>query len=860
MKKLINPVLIPIITIGVYAMFHAWFEQCLTTLVVRPFLSKAIIAGNPAATAGYLMLVACCLGWIGKRLSKGYRYSSSTLTWIYVFCGLYIYYRFFSQVWIFSSFWGNVKALDFLLLLPILFAFPAIRQFIKGQKKPEGKEKKRFLRDDPTVIDKEKDVYERHRFMSEIKERILHTPRGEEESSFCIGVVGSWGSGKTTFLKTLQKELSSSKQVIQFDFNPWSKAGSGNLTEAFFNEFSYQLSKHTDSLQEEVERYAKILVGANPSSMIARAVQHLFPSVRWEQTSAEAAKKRISNAMKSLHKKVVVHIDDIDRLDHQEISEVFKLIRNSAGFPDVIYVIAFDKLQVEAALKKDFELNNRKYLEKILQVEFYLPPPKPDIVFHSLVEGLEQRLTKEEAKFLRSVLFESDLFSQASLYWIKSYFHHQRDVVRFLNQFDFHYDFVKGEVYLPDFLGMMVLRFRYPDFTIHFYRNQFKYLEYKEEMYYALGGEGELILARTTRKANEEWQTVLKKALESGIPAAGIEAGDMEPLNILEYVFQGPETLPLSQSPIIRTGPKHHLSIRFSEFFSRYFELSLNGRLSDVEFDEGLYKPRTEFMKKVELWCSSKQLGQDLLSTLDRFTEYKDKDQFEKIISALVYIANASVDGQSFYIHPNSFLERFELRRRDNEKRLMNLYSSRQEIGGFLLGEISDNMVVDSWSYSIAEELSKSDEGAYPAERKAAAMLVARACEQYFMAPHGIDEKYGRYALDWENACSRAGLPSPNQQIRRVILANLRVSMPLFIGYCSQHYEEGRFLIRKDWVNAIFGDIGEFLAAVAIVNTEAGKELTDFYHVLEKVKAEGKDCAPYKFEVLETDRSYARRS
>src|SRR2546428_9175321 len=81
---------------------------------------------------------------------------------------------------------------------------------------------------------------------------------------------------------------------------------------------------------------------------------------------------KVEKALRALDKPIVVVIDDIDRLTSSEIRDIFKLVRLTANFPNVVYIVAFDRNRVEAALAEQ-GIPGRDYLEKILQVSVDLP-------------------------------------------------------------------------------------------------------------------------------------------------------------------------------------------------------------------------------------------------------------------------------------------------------------------------------------------------------------------------------------------------------------------------------------------------------------------------------------------------------
>src|SRR5712664_1331812 len=55
-----------------------------------------------------------------------------------------------------------------------------------------------------------------------------------------VGVLGDWGSGKTSFVNLARLELKQAG-ISVVDFNPWMFSGADQLVEAFFVELAAQL-------------------------------------------------------------------------------------------------------------------------------------------------------------------------------------------------------------------------------------------------------------------------------------------------------------------------------------------------------------------------------------------------------------------------------------------------------------------------------------------------------------------------------------------------------------------------------------------------------------------------------------------
>lgn len=72
---------------------------------------------------------------------------------------------------------------------------------------------------------------------------------------------------------------------------------------------------------------------------------------------------------------LLIIIDDIDRLTQGEICQLFQMIKAVVDFPNTVYLLAFDRSMVEAALCGTHGHYSNRFLEKIVQMEFDVPYP-----------------------------------------------------------------------------------------------------------------------------------------------------------------------------------------------------------------------------------------------------------------------------------------------------------------------------------------------------------------------------------------------------------------------------------------------------------------------------------------------------
>ncbi len=206
------------------------------------------------------------------------------------------------------------------------------------------------------------------------------------KESFAVGITGEWGSGKSTFLNTMKKEIEEEDFAEIVEFNPWLCNSPEQVTQDFFATLINELSPKHSTLSRDINKYAKLLNKiAKPSLSIFGIDLDLTPG----DDSLDELKENISDKLAKLPKKVVILIDDTDRLVENEVFEILRLIRNTADFRNVIYIATYDKEYVTDVLKENKIKDPDNYLEKIFQVEVYLPKVEDYELWDTLIEEMK---------------------------------------------------------------------------------------------------------------------------------------------------------------------------------------------------------------------------------------------------------------------------------------------------------------------------------------------------------------------------------------------------------------------------------------------------------------------------------------
>lgn len=277
-----------------------------------------------------------------------------------------------------------------------------------------------------------------------------------------IALFGPWGSGKTTLLNFViyyLEQQPETERVAIVPFNPWFFSGDEDLTRRFFDQLQVTLTSRLRAVGKEVPKLLANLgnlVSEAPvpygwtGKILARLSGH-------SQKDIYDVKRRIADALRKSRKRILVVIDDIDRLTSDEIRQLFRVVRAVADFPNVIYLLAFDKEVVTKALVETQALPGEAYLEKIVQVPFELPLPDKTAIRPLLFERLHVILAETPSES-----FDRNYWSHVYLEGIDRFIGTPRDVVRLTNTLSVTYPHMKGEVNPVDFIAVEALRVFHP--------------------------------------------------------------------------------------------------------------------------------------------------------------------------------------------------------------------------------------------------------------------------------------------------------------------------------------------------------------------------------------------------------------
>jgi type II secretory pathway predicted ATPase ExeA len=324
----------------------------------------------------------------------------------------------------------------------------------------------------------------------------------QDDASLVIAIWGDWGAGKSS-LKNLIIEnlvgLDEDRRPAIVEFNPWQVIDSDQLLSAFFAEIGKVLERPIGKEEKKAaevrgarwKAYSTVLSlggsiaksGAVLASLLASPIAGLplvtagemleraakltkegaegleaeAKTIR-EKTTSEL-KSEVAEALKPLQRSVLIVLDDLDRLTSSEIRHVIQLVKATADFPHLVYLILARRESVVEALKDIAPGSAEEFLEKIVQVPLHMPRIKRSQIGRLLTAGLDRLLA--DPNFAKH--FDNERWVTLYRDGMENFFETPRDVNRYLSSLAFHVGVFRSglgnyEVNAVDLFGIETLR------------------------------------------------------------------------------------------------------------------------------------------------------------------------------------------------------------------------------------------------------------------------------------------------------------------------------------------------------------------------------------------------------------------
>lgn len=296
--------------------------------------------------------------------------------------------------------------------------------------------------------------------------RIARTIAAQRDpASLVVGVYGSWGDGKTSVLNFLEAALREMDGVVPVRFNPWRLGDEAEMLRGFFATLADALDEELPTTKEKVGKvlrtYGALL---KPVPVAGSALEGVAGALgaAWSESNLAKERQKVEALLAERATRVVILIDDLDRLDMAEIQAMFRLVKVAADFAHTAYVLAFDHAVVAAALAERYAAGSdygAGFMDKIIQLPLHLPPVPPDLLRRLSLEAVDIALSQAEIELTQA---DATAFVSAFDRTVGPRLATPRAAKRYGNALLFALPMIGDEVHPVDLLLVEAMRVCYP--------------------------------------------------------------------------------------------------------------------------------------------------------------------------------------------------------------------------------------------------------------------------------------------------------------------------------------------------------------------------------------------------------------
>ncbi|MGB8989058.1 MAG: P-loop NTPase fold protein, partial [Candidatus Sulfotelmatobacter sp.] len=195
-----------------------------------------------------------------------------------------------------------------------------------------------------------------------------------------LALFGEFGSGKTSILNLLRRNLENKAIVVSF--STWLPGSQETLTSYLLADIATECQKQyiVPGLRKSAERFASALAQSVP---FLKGYPELFPAAT-QRDDIESVRAALSR----LPKRVIVLLDELDRMEKNELLTLLKVIRGTATLPNLSFVCASNREAIAETVKGEFNDKSNLYFEKFFPVSVQIPKPDREALCEAGIERL----------------------------------------------------------------------------------------------------------------------------------------------------------------------------------------------------------------------------------------------------------------------------------------------------------------------------------------------------------------------------------------------------------------------------------------------------------------------------------------
>ena len=601
------------LTVGIiiFISFYGFLERIITNLIIKfDFFYPESVWYNDVF---FIIMIIIILFFSYSRYKRNHIESTKDTSVFIIIVILYFFIRSSDTPLDFTplSEYNFIKYADLIVLFAFAKIFLVLSYIWKNNLNTKNIKENNLLLEDISIGKYGEDTLGYKPYADRLAKKIL---KNQFNQSFAIGINGKWGVGKTSFFDLLKRNFKN-ENVIEIDFNPWKSSSSKLIIKDFFDVILGGISPYHYSISRKIQQYSDKLISNNGN--LTAQFFHTILEIFIGDESIEALYNEIDKAFIKIDKKVIIYIDDVDRLDYNEIYEVLRLIRNTGSFHNIVFIVAYDRDYIVNLLSQNNLHNSDLFLEKIFQFEISLPYFDKYILRKLLVNKLSKNCPEKYKAPIEKII--STDYNSLNYSYLDHWVGHVRDVNRIVNSLTINLDTLWGDVEFGDFFRMELLRIKHPSVYRLIHKQANKFL--------------------TMKVGDYNWRYFIlkdqdfEKYLKTNISVLKISESDISEITkLLKNIFPNEEDIFILK--------RSHLSIIYPSKFYRYFTFDLlKGNLSEIEFSRTRSGSLETFKEKITSWVKE-GLSDEIKEKLMIIRDFDNRVDFENIITATFHLAS----------------------------------------------------------------------------------------------------------------------------------------------------------------------------------------------------------------------------
>lgn len=819
----------PLALVVLYIFFRSTFEDRVASLLESfdPSLGSFIV---------WLLLLVVALVYTYVLIRRRYVLSEGLRAWTVVVLGGWAYYRFvgathYEATPIPQIPWACYIDLFFVLCFYIaLIAGCSLWMRRKSKKEVADNSRAGYHVEHPCTSEDE-DLLGRRKEAETLAEKIFQTDTSR--GAFTLGLTAPWGAGKTSFMLVMKEylERQPEEKVIVIEFNPWRYRKAPNLTQIFFEELSRALAPYNSALSSGFIRYVDHLL-AKDSNPWLQLASRLLP----HESNAKSTGEQydfLTREISKLGRKIFIFIDDVDRLEREELVELFALVRNSSSFPNMSYILAYDKEYVASQLKGRFDQHTYRYMEKIVQEEYLLAQITPEQLAHALKLELERMGYGD----LWEALEESRIQISHHLPTI-------RVVKRICNTLSSSRRVLDGNILPFDWFIVELIRIQYP--------RLFDFL--RENYTLSFESQGDKLFFDAAGGMDDKEAQINKVWVDHPIQG--------KRMNLGKYILENKERLQVKRVALVaelilqlwgRSREAKPLQANHRDYIGRYFYRTLR----EIEIDEAEFRAQIDLpFEKIKPYLKDKAVRQftDLVRKVRR-EPIENQEQARKHLQVLFYLLSDldrkferneiadKVDVLSKYLIGDDL--------KSELKEIFEYPDTRVGVLRYLSGVINEKGIIRiPFTQVELEDIKEQLFLGYVGDSKSVDPIeiykLWQICRSYIV--------FGGHGLPMGQGIPLPFHPHMDKLMRRIIEENIELMIPHFVQrYRSDesNYQvicpEPIWTLDKSWTNSVIGYFPDFIFGL---DGEASPVIREFQEFLRQRLDSKESIIPFDFKYI----------